>query len=209
VLLLALLNVLISKLSGQDDILTGTQIAGRKYAELQHIIGLFLNTLVLRNYPDRDKTFLSFLEDVKDRTLKAFENQEYQFEDLVEKVLGKRELNRNPFFDVMFVWQNFEVEQIRVPGLTLKPYEDEIKHTALIDLSLYGHELEQELIFMFEYNTQLFKKETIERFIKYLKEIISSVKANKEIKLKDIKISHDLGRAVPGIPREEDDDFGF
>jgi hypothetical protein len=208
-LLLALVNVLISKLTGQEDILIGTQIAGRKYEGLHHIIGLFLNTLVLRNHPNREKTFPAFLEQVKKRTLKAFENQEYQFEDLVEKVMGKRELNRNPFFDVMFIWQNFEMEGILVPGLILKPYKGEMRHAALIDLSLYGQEQAGELMFMFEYNTALYKKETIERFIKYLKEIISSVTAEKEIKLKEIKISHDLGTAAPGVIREEDEDFAF
>jgi len=207
--LLALLNVFISKITGQEDILMGTQVAGRNHADLQHIIGVFINTLVLRNYPHKEKTFLTFLQEIKNRTLQAFENQEYPFEDLVEKILGKRELNRNPLFDVMFVWQNMEIEQIRIPGLTLKPLQDEAKQTALIDLTLYGYDGGEQLSFKLEYSTTLFKKETIERFIKYLKEIISCVIANKEIKLKDIKIAHDLGMATTEVFREEDEEFGF
>ena len=187
----------------------GTQVAGRNHADLQHIIGVFINTLVLRNYPHKEKTFLTFLQEIKNRTLQAFENQEYPFEDLVEKILGKRELNRNPLFDVMFVWQNMEIEQIRIPGLTLKTLQDEAKQTALIDLTLYGYDGGEQLSFKLEYSTTLFKKETIERFIKYLKEIISCVIANNEIKLKDIKIAHDLGMATTEVFREEDEEFGF
>ncbi|UCH98534.1 MAG: amino acid adenylation domain-containing protein [Candidatus Aminicenantes bacterium] len=208
-LLLAILNVLISKITGQDDISIGTQVAGRKHTDLDNIIGVFLNTLVLRNDLDKNNTFKGFLHQVMERTLQAFENQDYPFEDLVKKVIGKREISRNPLFDVMLVWQNFETNEIKIPTLNLKPYHYEHKSRALIDLSLYGFELEGKLSFTFEYSTELFKKESIERFINYFKEIISTVTANKEIKLKDIKISHHLGMAAPGVSREEDDQFGF
>ncbi|UCH93137.1 MAG: polyketide synthase dehydratase domain-containing protein, partial [Candidatus Aminicenantes bacterium] len=209
VLLLSILNVFISKITGQDDILIGTQIAGRRHSDLENIIGLFINTLVMRNYHGKEKTFKEFLKEIKQRTLNAFENQEYPFEDLVEKILGKRELNRNPLFDVMFVWQNLGIEKIQIPGLVLKQYDEEIKPTALIDLSLYGQDNGEDIIFMLEYNTSLFKKETIKRFINYLKEITAIVSTDKEIKLKDIKISHDLGMAKSGAFQEEDQEFGF
>jgi non-ribosomal peptide synthetase component F len=209
VLLLSILNIFIAKITGQDDILIGTQIAGRRHSDLENIIGMFINTLVMRNYPGKEKTLKELLKEIKQRTLSAFENQEYPFEDLVEKLLGKRELNRNPLFDVMFVWQNLGIEKIQIPGLTLKPYEEELKPTALIDLSLYGYDNGDDIIFMLEYNTELFKKETIKRFINYLREITAIVSTDKEIKLKDIKISHDLGKAAPGVFQEEDEEFGF
>jgi non-ribosomal peptide synthetase component F len=168
-----------------------------------------LNTLALRNFPAAEKTFNEFLHQVMARTLQAFENQEYQFESLVEKVLGKRDINRNPLFDVMLVWQNFEQGEIQVPGLTLKPYSYEHKSRALTDLSLYGWETGEKLSFTFEYSTELFETKTVERFILYFKEIVTAIIADKEIKLKDIKISHDLGMAEPGLFQENDDDFGF
>ncbi|MFC2146113.1 SDR family NAD(P)-dependent oxidoreductase [Acidobacteriota bacterium] len=208
-LLLSLLNILISKITGQDDILMGTQVAGRRHSDLENIIGVFINTLVLRNHPHKEKPFKEFLKETRIRTLNAFENQEYPFEDLVEKRLGKRNLNRNPFFDVMFVWQNWEAGEIRIPGLTLKPYEKKLKRDALLDLTLYGHDNGEHLFFNLEYNKTLFTKKTIERFINYFREIISIVSAGKEIHLKDIKISHDLGMAKAGVFREEDEGFGF
>jgi hypothetical protein len=207
--LLSLLNVFISKITGRDDILMGTQVAGRRHSDLENIIGVFINTLVLRNYPYKEKTFKEFLKETMGRTLSAFENQEYPFEDLVEKRLGKRNPNRNPFFDVMFVWQNWGPGETRIPGLTLKPYEKELKQDALLDLSLYGHDDGKHLNFTLEYNTTLFKKETIERFINYFREIISIVSTDEKIKLKDIKISHDLGMAKSGTFQEEDQGFDF
>jgi acyl transferase domain-containing protein/NADPH:quinone reductase-like Zn-dependent oxidoreductase/acyl carrier protein len=209
VLMLSVLNIFIAKITGQEDILIGTQIAARRHADLENIIGMFINTLVMRNYPEKEKTITGLLKEIKQRTLSAFENQEYPFEDLVKKRLGKRELNRNPFFDVMFIWQNLGIEKIRIPGLDVKPYKEELKPTALIDLTVYGYEGTDKIIFMLEYNTGLYKKETIERFIGYIREIIAIVIAGKEIKLKDIKISHDLGKAKSGVFQDEDQEFGF
>ncbi|MCP5050465.1 MAG: hypothetical protein GY940_25095, partial [bacterium] len=75
--LLALINILLSKLSGQEDIVIGTAIAGRRHADLEKIIGMFVNMLALRNSPKGGKTFIQFLNELKNRTLEAFENQEY------------------------------------------------------------------------------------------------------------------------------------
>lgn len=207
--LTAIFNVLLSKFTGRHDISIGTQTAGRRHNEIHNIIGVFLNTLVLRNYPRPERTFADFLRETRKRTLEAFENQEYPFENLVEKVMGRRDIKRNPMFDVMFIWQNFEMEAIRMPGLTLKPYPHPVKNRALIDISIYGQEAGDTLIFNFEYNTTLFKEGTIRRFIDYFKEITAAVTADRSIKLKDIKISHDMGIAKAGVLEESDDEFGF
>ena len=76
-------------------------------------------------------------------------------------------------------------------------------------MSFYGYDQGEHLVFSLEYSTVLFKKETMERFVDYYKEIISIVSADEEIKLKDIKISHDLGSAASDVFRESDDGFGF
>ncbi|MCP5049430.1 MAG: AMP-binding protein, partial [bacterium] len=104
--LLAVYNVLLSKLSGGDHIIVGTGVAGRRHADLEKIIGMFVNTLPLRNYPGGDKTFIEFLRELKERTLKAFDNQDYLFEDLVEKVVVTPQPDRNPLFDTVFLLQN-------------------------------------------------------------------------------------------------------
>ncbi|MCP4150805.1 MAG: hypothetical protein GY757_23870, partial [bacterium] len=100
--ILSIFTILLSKLSGQEDIIVGTPTAGRRHADLESIIGMFVNTLAIRNYPEGTKTITEYLGEVKENTLQAFENQEYQFEELVDKLSLKRDTGRNPLFDVMF-----------------------------------------------------------------------------------------------------------
>ncbi|MCP4158035.1 MAG: hypothetical protein GY757_60565, partial [bacterium] len=88
--LLSVYNTLLAKLGNPEDIIVGTPVAGRRHADLEKIIGMFVNTLALRNFPEGEKTFNEFLTEVKGRTLDAFENQEYQFEELVDKVSVNR-----------------------------------------------------------------------------------------------------------------------
>ncbi|UCH95478.1 MAG: amino acid adenylation domain-containing protein [Candidatus Aminicenantes bacterium] len=200
-LLLAVYNVFLFKLSGQEDIVVGTATAGRRHADLEPIIGMFVNTLALRNYPLGEKTFAEFLAQVKKNTIKAFDNQEYPFEDLVEKVALERDLSRNPLCDVMFEIGNNAVpgvpgknvkEKEEPPGLKAKTYNYE-RRTAKFDLFLFAFTGREKLAFSFEYCTKLFKADTMERFIQYFKNIISAILTNHDIKLSEIEI----------IPEEE------
>ena len=115
------------KYTGQEDIIVGTPVAGRPHADLGNIVGMFVNTLVMRNNPEGEKTFAEFLAEVKDNAIKAYENQECQFEELVEKVASKRDMSRNPIFDVMFALQNTERTSLSIEGLKLSPYITENK----------------------------------------------------------------------------------
>ncbi|MGD2084878.1 MAG: amino acid adenylation domain-containing protein [Candidatus Aminicenantes bacterium] len=174
-LLLAVFNILLAKLSSREDIVVGTVLAGRKQPELNSIMGMFVNTLALRNFPMADQSFANFLKDVKKRTLEAFENQEYGFEELVEKLQVKRDASRNPQFDVVFAMVDQNIETIAREGTDLKlkphPYKSRI---SKFDLSLFGIETgENQLSFSVEYSTKLFKPETIERFTRYFKRIIA------------------------------------
>ncbi|MCP4156737.1 MAG: amino acid adenylation domain-containing protein, partial [bacterium] len=95
-MLLTLANIYLSKLTGQEDIVIGTPVAGRGHADLEQVIGMFVNTLALRNKPTGEKTVKQFLAEVKNKTLEAFENQDYPFEQLVNKIEVNRDAGRNP-----------------------------------------------------------------------------------------------------------------
>ncbi len=191
--LLAIFTVLMARLSGSEDILIGTPVVGRRHAELNSIIGTFINTVVLRNFPNGDKTFPQFLREVKERTLNAFENQEYQFEDLVEKVWTRRDKNRNPLFNVMFNMQTPLEKKPDEEGSREKDggnsYEL-VNKIAKFDLQLFCTEIGDTLSFTLEYCTKLYKKETIEKYITYFEEIAAQVVENADGKLEDISISH-------------------
>ncbi len=214
--LLAIYNVLLSKLSGQEDIVVGTPIAARRHTNLEHIIGMFVNTLAMRNYPAGNKKFIDFLKELKKRILEAFENQEYQFDDLVEKVFVNRDTSRNPIFDVLFGLQNMESQTSEIPvvdisQLKIRPYEDEHR-TAKFDLNLTCIENEEKLFCFFEYCTKLFKKETIERFFLYFKQILAAVLMDSNQKISHIEIItasekqqllYDFNDTAAAYPREK------
>ncbi|MCP4214771.1 MAG: hypothetical protein GY765_08940, partial [bacterium] len=119
ILLLTIFNILMSKLASAEDIVVGIPVVGRMHAELNRVIGFFVNTLAIRNYPRAASGFREFLHQVGERTLKAYDNQEYQFEELVDRVLEKRQPGRNPLFDAAFVFQNIDMGNEDVPQVEL------------------------------------------------------------------------------------------
>ncbi|MCP5049276.1 MAG: amino acid adenylation domain-containing protein, partial [bacterium] len=220
--LTAVCNVLLSKLGNTEDVVLGSVIAGRRYVDLEKVIGMFVNTLALRNRPRGGKAFGEFLQDVKERSLAAFENQEYQFEDLVEKVSVKRDTGRNPLFDVMFILNDINTDNTGSaagnrtksdPGQNL-PEESPVDHyedrVAKFDLTIAAVESGQILSLGFQYCTKLFKKETVQRFIGYFERIVSCIVAEPRVKLSRIEIIsprekqrllfdfNDTGREFPG-----------
>lgn len=217
-IILAVYNVFLSKICRQKDIVVGVPVGGRHYPGLDNIIGMFVNTLALRNYPGDEKTFADFLKQVRKRTIEAFVNQDYQFEDLVNQVVKQRDTSRNPIFDVFFsfrapgVTQELPISLEDDEKLLLKPDDETSSDETMLsmfDLYLQGAEIKEEIFLVLVYSAKLFKKETIKRFANYVIEIILSVTGNNQIKLKDIKISHDLGIANSTILQDEEEDFGF
>jgi tyrocidine synthetase-3 len=186
-ILLGIYYILLSKLSNQEDILVGTPTMGRRHADLEQIIGMFVNTLVLRNYPTGHKTYRGFSKEIKKRSLQAFENQDYPYEDLVEEVEATRDASRNPLIDTMFVMQNLGVPRIEIPGLKLTPGEHQVE-TSKFDLLLIGVEAGEKLSFTFEYSTRLFTANTIRRFIGYFHKIVTTIIGNPAVKLAEIEI---------------------
>ncbi|MCP4152496.1 MAG: hypothetical protein GY757_32465, partial [bacterium] len=196
--LLATLNILASKLSGNEDIVIGTPVSGRRHADLENIIGMFVNTLPLRNYPMGEKTFLQFLAELNRKTLSAFDNQDYPFEELVEKTGNSGDATRNPMFDIMLVYRNTvdtTAPSIRetTPEVNAldSPYDDiyGIKNRySRFDMTFIVTEGDRHLEWQLEYNINLFKKETVERFFQYFRRILNTVQQHPVHKIADIDI---------------------
>ncbi|SEK06277.1 non-ribosomal peptide synthetase [Paenibacillus polymyxa] len=185
--LLAAYTTLLSQYSGQEDIIVGSPIAGRPHADLGNLIGMFVNTLAIRNYPEGGKTFRDYVLEVKDNALKAFEHQDYPFEELVEKLGVDRDLSRNPLFDTMFALQNLEQTEQQLAELQLAPYPSE-QTTAKFDLSLFAQEDGEQIACGFQYGTRLYKRETIERLAVHLQQLINVVIEQPEIALAAIEM---------------------
>lgn len=191
VMILAAYNILLSKYTSQEEIIVGTPVSGRTHLETENSIGMFVNTLLLRNYPSGDKTIKEFLNEIKETVSSAFDNQEYQFDWLVEALGVKSDKNRNMLFDAMLSVQNSEMFNLNIPGLLAIP--DNINtHSSKVDLELIVIEKEDKIDFSFEYNTNLFKAETIRRLIKHFENVINEMVNNVDGKLIDFKIITDL-----------------
>jgi non-ribosomal peptide synthetase component F len=158
---------------------------------------------------DETKTFREFLEEVKENTLNAFDNQEYPFEELVKK-LGKQGIyNRNPVFDTVFTLQNLENEETwgnLVSDDT--PYEFKNRMTPF-DLSFVIYETKYSITAAIVYKTALFKLSTLEKILGHYVEILRIVLEDGEIKLKDISLSCDLLDARVKVADDEYNNFGF
>ncbi|HEU4962493.1 MAG TPA: amino acid adenylation domain-containing protein, partial [Bacilli bacterium] len=162
--LLAAYNTLLSKYTGQEDIVVGSPIAGRPHADLQGLIGMFVNTLAMRNRPVSELTFREFLASVKENALQAYEHQGYPFEQLVEQLDIPRDLSRNPLFDTLFVLQNADQGQLDVEGLRFTPYPFD-SGIAKFDLTVTAEEVGDHIDFTLTYNKDLFAKSTANRFV--------------------------------------------
>ncbi|ALP38878.1 non-ribosomal peptide synthetase [Paenibacillus sp. IHB B 3084] len=185
--LLAAYTALLSHYSGQEDIIVGSPIAGRPHADLGSLIGMFVNTLAIRNYPEGGKTFRDYVLEVKENALKAFEHQDYPFEELVDKLGVDRDLSRNPLFDTMFALQNLEQKEQQLEGLQLTPYPSE-QTAAKFDLSLFALEDGEQIACGLQYGTRLYKRETIERLAIHLQQLIHAVIDQPDIVLSAIEM---------------------
>ncbi|WP_413980754.1 condensation domain-containing protein [Maribacter sp. 2307UL18-2] len=186
-ILFSIFNILIAKLSNQNDIVILSAIANRQHADLDSMIGMFVNSLAIRNYLDNNISFRNFLEKVKLKTLSCFDNQAYQFEDLVDSLELERTANRNPLTEIVFTFQNFNEDELNIPGLNLRSYTRE-RSTTKFDLTLFGSESNGQIFLNFEYASDLFKKSTIERFAKYFKQIVNSAINNPDFIISEMKI---------------------
>lgn len=206
-LLLAAFNVLLSKYTGQKDIVVGSPVAGRVHADLEDIVGVFINTLAIRNYPDETKTFKEFLNEVKESCLKAYDNQEYQFEELIDKIGVKRDLSRNPLFDVMFGTQDRNMMKVDIEGLEFNLLMQEAV-ASKFDLTLNALDTDGGIVFELTYCTRIFKKESMYRLLEHFTNILREVRHNMENRLSQINmLSEKENRQVIHLFNQTQKDF--
>jgi hypothetical protein len=212
-LLLAAYYVLLFIYTRQEDIIIGSPVGGRRHDNLQNIVGMFVNMLAIRIQLQPHKTFKEFLNEVKGKSLDAFENQEYQFEELVDNLDIRRDLSRRPLVETVFTLQNtFNPRgpqyQYRENGLKVKPYPYEMGN-IMFDLTLDAVEVKDSIEMWWTHAVELFKSTTIEKFKDHYIEILEQAAANMNVKIKDIKVSHELVSAGSNPLQTDRGDFGF
>lgn len=186
-ILLAAYNILLWRYTGQEDIVVGSPISGRTCSEVESIVGVFVNTLPMRNNPTSNKTFYSFLREVRQNTLEAYANSDVPFDELVNSINVDRELTRNPLFDNMFAFESIQIPKIDISNLEFEQYPY-VRKASQFDFSITAEEDDDEIKLILEYSTGLFKYETMERFIEHYLNIVKDISKNEDKVLSDIKI---------------------
>jgi amino acid adenylation domain-containing protein len=198
--LLAGVNVLLKKYTDQQDIVTGTPVAGRDNPQLQDQIGFYVNTLPLRIRLNADESFSALLLRVKELVLEGISNQDLPFEMLVEQLPLKRDMSRSPLFDVMVVLQNID-------GLDLSYAQQEMPRLQLEKLNIPSGTAKYDLTFTFipegdklqlelEYNTGLFSGDTAAQIAIHLQRVFEQVKHDPAVTLKNISLLDDAEKKL-------------
>ncbi|MCI5131178.1 MAG: amino acid adenylation domain-containing protein, partial [Candidatus Electrothrix sp. EH2] len=177
--LLAGFTLLLSRYSRQNDICIGSPIANRTHSQTEDIIGFFVNTLILRNRPEPDRSFLDLLQKTRRTCLDAYAHQDIPFEMLVEQLQPTRSLSHHPLFQVMMVLQNNEAVRPELPGLDIKPLQSEYP-IAKFDLTLNLTEQDGKFDCVWEYATDLFEEETIRRMASHFEVLLTAAVAQPE-----------------------------
>jgi amino acid adenylation domain-containing protein len=186
-MLLAGFQALLSRYTGQRDIVVGTPVANRNRAETEGIIGLFANTLVLRTDLAGDPDFGEMVERVKATTLNAYAHQELPFEKLVEELNPERRLSHNPLYQVVFVLRNGASHHFELNGLELQVI-GAANTTAKFDISVFLSDTPEGLRGRIEYRTDLFDAGTVERMIGHYRTLLEAAAENPRLRLSELPL---------------------
>jgi amino acid adenylation domain-containing protein len=193
--LLGAFQVLLSKYGGSEDIVVGSPIAGRTRKEIEELIGLFVNTVVLRTDLSGDPSFREVLRRAREATLGAYEHQDVPFEKLVAELEPERSLSHAPLFQVMFAQQNAVERGVALPGIDASEVGAELA-SAKFDLFLTARATGQGLRVGLNYATDLFERATAERMLGHLARVLEQVAADADVRLSELDLLGEAERAL-------------
>lgn len=185
--LIAVFKILLFKYTGQHDLCIGTSTANRDHAELEPLIGFFVNSVVIRSNVDSTITFQQFLEDLKSTVLEAYQHQDVPFEKIVEIVEGTRDVSRTPVFQVQFsvnTNRNSDLSALKHLQLNIIPFQ---RNTSQFDLT-FNIEIDQSYKVIIEYRTSLFSEVRIKRMFGHYQQLIKSITGNPALAIDSLEL---------------------
>ena len=186
--LLAAFLVLVSRYSGQLDIVVGSPIANRNSPAIEKLMGFFANTLALRGDLSGNPSFTDFLAQVRQTTLSAYSHQDLPFEMLVEKLQPDRDLSRNPLVQVIFSLQNTPQSSANLPGLSIQNIPLPLDVRARFDLEVNYWEIPSGLEGVWCYNTDLFDATTIAQITQHFQTLLKAIVANPKARISELSL---------------------
>jgi amino acid adenylation domain-containing protein len=175
--MLAAFKLLLQRCTGLDDIIVGTPIAGRNRAEVENLIGFFINTLVLRTNLSGSPTFRELIQRVKKIALDAYTHQDVPFEALLVELHPERDLNRTPLFQVFFNMINLDEQKTELPGLVMEGF-DMPDIGSKFDLTMYLTERVNQIELTLVYNKDLFYPERMTELLAQYEILLLQIVAN-------------------------------
>ncbi len=185
--MLAALDVLLSRLTGQEDVVVGSAIANRNRAQIEPLIGFFVNMLVMRTQVAGNACFEELLAAVREQAFQAFEHQDLPFERLVDELDVERDLARNPLFQVAFAVQNVPRLALKVPGMIFKPIRPTVKSTRF-DLEVHVWEGAEQAMIQAVYASDLFESSTIARLLQSYLLLLEHLIENPGQRLEEVSV---------------------
>ena len=196
--LLTALKVMLFRYTGQEDVSVGIPIANRGHAEVEHLIGCLLNTLVLRSRLCPDMVFRDLLQRVRDVTLEAYAHAELPFERLLEELQPERRLNRTPLFQVFVNFTSFDQDALNLPGFSVEKLMS-TEFEARFDLNFYIFEYEGRLRLDLVYSTDLFEASSIERMLERFRTLLEAIVADPTQKIGALPLLAPLDRKTYAV----------
>jgi amino acid adenylation domain-containing protein len=190
-ILLAAFQTLLLRYTGQEDIVIGSPVAGRTRASLEHVIGLFVNMLVLRTKLEGNPSFAELLQRTQTTVLEALAQQDLPFEKLVEGLQPQRSPSYSPLIQVMFALQDELSDNLNLPGLASAPFQLDTG-TAKFDLTFTIVKSSSRLDCCAEYNSDLFEASTARRMLAHYEHLLQSIAADPGQRLSNLSLlGHD------------------
>ena len=203
--LLATFDILLSRHTGQDDIIVGSTIAGRNRPETDGLIGFFINALALRTDISGNPTFLELLKRVREVCLDAYTHQDLPFERVVEEINPQRDLSRNPLFQVMFNMADTSERTLTLPGCTVTKLSS-TDPSAKFDVVLHAPEVDGRMEIAIVYNADLFSEHRIVNILDQFTYLLSQVAEHSQRKIDEFSLVRPSTVSVIPDPTESLDD---
>src|ERR1051326_6694984 len=196
--LLAAFHLLLHRLSGQNDILVGTPLAGHNRAEFEDCIGFFVNTLVVRSRYVGSESFSEFLQQIRDAVLDGQAHQELPFEELVGELDPQRDLTRSPLFQVFFNHLNLQTSVPQISGLKIEPF-GEFELDSKFDFTLYsGEQQDNSVAVALLYKAALFDEQRMAIFLEQYADLLRQISEKSTLRLDEYSLVSSMGaRALP------------
>jgi len=185
--LMTAFKILLHRYTGETDIIVGTPVANRNYYQIEKLIGLFVNSLVLRANLEDDPDVIKLLARVRETASQAFDNQEVPFEKIVDELNIERDVSHNPVFQVMFAYQNTPDLPAKIGGADME-LEILDNDTSVFDITLNLHDSASGIYGYIEYCTDVFEAQTIERMAEHYKNLLESMIANPASKISQLQL---------------------